>query len=86
MNVWTSSRRSISLLTLTLKLGPNAAGAIPGDADADIVHASILGSGDSPVVPDGDHPATPMVPCDAVYSMIPAPVIPVSVIAADADR
>ena len=37
---------------------------IPGVAD--IVDPSTLGSADGPVVPDGDDPAIPMVPCDAV--------------------
>ena len=27
------------------------------------------------MVPGGDHPATAMVPCDAVFPMIPAPVL-----------
>ena len=43
---------------------------------------STLGSADGPVVSDGDDPATPTVPCDAVG---PAPVIPVPVIPAGAD-
>ena len=37
---------------------------IPGVTD--IVDPSTLGSADGPVVPDGDDPAIPMVPCDAV--------------------
>ena len=37
---------------------------IPGVADA--VDPSTLGSADGPVVPDGDGPVTPMVPCHAV--------------------
>ena len=45
---------------------------IPGVAD--IVDPSTLGSADGPVVPDGDDPSTPMVPCDAVGPAY-APVI-----------
>ena len=41
---------------------------------ADIVDPSTLGSDDGPVVPDGDDPATPMTPCDAV-GPADAPVI-----------
>ena len=37
---------------------------IPGVAG--IVDPLTLGSADGPVVPDGDDPAIPMVPCDAV--------------------
>ena len=37
---------------------------IPGVAD--IFDPSTLGSADGPVDPDGNDPATPMVPCDAV--------------------
>ena len=65
------------------RLSSNVAGAIPGEAD--IVDPSTLGSADGPVVPDGDDPATPMVPCDAVDPIIPAPVIPVPLIPANAD-
>ena len=36
-----------------------------GSNAADIVNPSTLGSADGPVVPDGDDPATLMVPCDA---------------------
>ena len=39
---------------------------IPGVVD--IVDPSTLGSPDGPVVSDGDDPATPMLPCDAVGS------------------
>ena len=46
------------------RLGSKVAGVIPDVAD--IVDPSTLGSADGPVVPDGDDPATPMVPCDAV--------------------
>ena len=49
------------------------------------VNPSTLGSADGPVVPDGDYPAIPMVPCDAVCPMVPAPAIPVSVISGDAN-
>ena len=45
---------------------------IPGVAD--IVDPSTLGSADGPVVPDGNDPAIPMVPCDAV-GLADAPVI-----------
>ena len=41
---------------------------------ADIFDPSTLGSADGPVVPGGDDPAIPMVPCDAVGS-VDAPVI-----------
>ena len=61
-------------------LGSSVAGAIPGEAD--IVDLPTLGSANGPVVPDGDDPATPMIPCDAVGL---APVIPVPVIPGDAD-
>ena len=37
------------------------------------------------MVPHGDDPATPMVPCDAVGPMTQAPVILVAVIPGDAD-
>ena len=39
-----------------------------------MVDPSTLGSAESSVVPDGDDPATPMVPCDAVVPA-DAPVI-----------
>ena len=45
---------------------------IPGVAD--IVDPSTLGSAGGPVVPDGDDPATPMVPCDDIVPA-DAPVI-----------
>ena len=60
------------VLSLAPRLGSNVAGAMPGEAD--IEDASTLGSADGPVVPDGDDPATPMVPCDAVRPA-DAPVI-----------
>ena len=69
------------MLSLAPRLGSNVAGAIPGEAD--IVDPSTLGLADGPVVPDGDDPATPMVPCDDVVG--PAPVIPVPVVPGDAD-
>ena len=117
VSVQTSSWRSTSLLTWAPTLGSRVAGVIPGVADN--VHPSTLGSADGPMVPNGDDPATPIVPCDAVgpsdapviqdevdpvipnavasmcdgdadaaaqtipwedSSMIPAPVLPVSVI------
>ena len=60
------------MLSLAPRLGSKVAGVIPGAAD--IVDPSTLGSADGPVVPDGDDPATPMVPCDAVVPA-DAPVI-----------
>ena len=56
---------------------------MPGEAD--IADPSTLGSADGPVVPDGDDSGTPMVPCDAVGPMTPAPVIPLPVIPGDAE-
>ena len=52
--------------------GSKVSGAIPSVAD--IVDPSTLGSAGCPVVPDGDDPATLMVPCDAV-DPADAPVI-----------
>ena len=51
-------------MSLAPRRGSNVAGGTPGKADS--VDPSILGSVDCPVVPDGDDPATPMAPCDAV--------------------
>ena len=50
-------------MSLAPRPGSKIAGVIPGVADID---PSTLGSADGPVVPDGDDPATPMVPYDAV--------------------
>ena len=80
VNVRPSSRRSVSLLSLAPRYGTNVTGATP-----DFVDPSTLGSANGPVVSDGDYLAIPMVPCDAVCPMIPAPAIPVSVIAGDAN-
>ena len=60
------------MLSLAPRLVSNVAGVIPGEAG--IAGPSTLGSADGPVVPDGDDPATPIVPCDAIGSA-DAPVI-----------
>ena len=80
VNVRPSSKRSVSLLSLAPRYGTNVTGAMP-----DFVDPSTLGSADGPMVPDGDNPAIPMVPCDTVCPMIPAPAIPVLAIAGDAN-
>ena len=51
------------VLSLPPRRGSKVAGAIPDEAG--IVDPSTLGSADGPVVPDGDDPATPTIPCDA---------------------
>ena len=51
-------------MSLVHRRGSKLACAIPGEAD--IVDPSTLGSADGPVVPNGDDPATPIIPCDAV--------------------
>ena len=51
-------------MSLATRIGSKIAGVIPGVAD--IVDPPDLGSADGPVVPDGNDPATAMVPCDAV--------------------